>query len=327
MAREARALYFLEPGRVGLRQEKLEPRPGRVLVRSRLMGISHGTELLAFRGQMPQGMEADPALAGLPGTLEYPLKYGYCNVGLTETGARVFAFYPHQDLFYADPAELVALPAELSDEEAVFLPNLETAVGIVHDAAMRLGEKVLVAGLGVVGLLTCALLTRCGASEVIAVEPLALRRDSARELGCRVFSPEEPDLEARIKELTAGRGVDVAIDASSSESGLQLALDVLAFEGTLVEASWFGSRKVSLELGRSFHRRRLKLASSQVSQIGAGLAPRWDKRRRLDTVLGLLAQLRPSRYITHRFPLGRAQEAFETIDRHPERVIQVVLEP
>jgi threonine dehydrogenase-like Zn-dependent dehydrogenase len=327
MDRKARALYFLRPGRVGLREEPLAPDPGKVLVRSRLMAISHGTELLAFRGQMPRDMEADAALSGLPGTLEYPLKYGYSNCGLTETGARVFAFYPHQDLFYADPAELIALPEHLSDEEAVFLPNMETAVGIVHDAAVRLGEKVLVAGLGVVGLLACALLIRSGASEVIAVEPLALRRDSARELGCRVFSSEEPDLEARIKGLTGGRGVDVAIDASSSESGLQLALDTLAFEGTLVEASWFGDRKVGLELGRSFHRRRLKLLASQVSQVGAGLAPRWDKRRRLDTALELLAQLRPSRYITHRFPLGRAQEAFETIDRHPERVIQVVLEP
>jgi threonine dehydrogenase-like Zn-dependent dehydrogenase len=327
MDREALALYFLQPGRVGLRVEPLEPQQGKVLVRSRLMGISHGTELLAFRGQMPPGLEADATLGGLPGTLEYPLKYGYSNCGLTETGARVFAFYPHQDLFYADPQELIALPQELSDEEAVFLPNLETAMGIVHDAAVRLGEKVLVAGLGVVGLLACALLARSGAGEVIAVEPLALRRESAEELGCRVFSSEEPDLAGRIKGLTGGRGVDVAIDVSASESGLQLALDTLAFEGTLVEASWFGNRKVSLELGRSFHRNRLKLVSSQVSHIGAGLAPRWDKRRRLDLALELLAQLRPSRYITQRFPLERAQEAFELIDRQPGRVIQVVLEP
>jgi threonine dehydrogenase-like Zn-dependent dehydrogenase len=327
MDRKARALYFLQPGRVGLREEPLEPEPGQVLVRSRLMGISHGTELLAFRGQMPQGLEADATLGSLPGTLEYPLKYGYSNCGLTERGERVFAFYPHQDLFYADPAELIALPEELSDKEAVFLPNLETAVGIVHDGAVRFGEKVLVAGLGVVGLLVCALLIRSGVREVIAVEPHALRREAARDLGCRVFPPEEPDLGERIKALTGGRGVDLAIDTSTSESGLQLALDTLVFEGTLVEASWFGSRKVSLELGRSFHRNRLKLVSSQVSHIGSALLPRWDKRRRLDTALELLAQLRPSRYITQRFPLKRAQEAFELIDRQPGRTIQVALEP
>jgi threonine dehydrogenase-like Zn-dependent dehydrogenase len=327
MDRKARALYFLRPGLVELREEPLEAGPGRVLVRSRLMGISHGTELLAFRGQMPQGLEADAALKFLPVTLAYPLKYGYINCAITEKGERVFAFYPHQDLFYADPQELIALPEDLRDEEAVFLPNLETAVGIVHDATVRFGEIVLVIGCGVVGLLAGALLMRSGLREVIAVEPHALRREAARELGCRVFSPEEPELAARIASLTEGRGVDVAIDTSASESGLQLAINALAFEGTLVEASWFGSRRVSLELGVSFHRRRLKLVSSQVSHIGSALLPRWDKRRRMDTALGLLAQIRPSRYITHRFPLEKAQEAFELIDRQPERAIQVVLEP
>ncbi len=144
---EARALYFVRPGTVELREEPLRPSPGQVRVRSRLMGISHGTELLAFRGQLPVGLEADAALKSLPGRLEYPLKYGYSNCGRVEeagpsagaqpgqrAGQRVFAFYPHQDLFDADPEELVALPPEVSDEQAVFLPNLETALGIVHDA-------------------------------------------------------------------------------------------------------------------------------------------------------------------------------------------------
>jgi len=95
----------------------------------------------------------------------------------------------------------------------------------------------------------------------------------------------------------------------------------------VVEASWYGSKRTSLELGASFHRRRLRLVSSQVSSVAAVLGPRWDKRRRLELALELLPALDPSRYITQRFPLQRAQEAFELLDRHPERVLQVVLEP
>ena len=83
---EARALYFVRPGRVEVREELLRPSPGQVRVRSRLMGISHGTELLAFRGQLPVGLEADAALKSLPGRLEYPLKYGYSNCGRVEEG-------------------------------------------------------------------------------------------------------------------------------------------------------------------------------------------------------------------------------------------------
>jgi threonine dehydrogenase-like Zn-dependent dehydrogenase len=328
MDRKARALYFVCPGTVELREEPLQPLPGQVGVRSRLMGISHGTELLAFRGELPSGLAADAALKSLPGRLEYPLKYGYSNCGLAaETGQRVFAFYPHQDLFFAEPGELIVLPPEVSDEQAVFLPNLETALGIVHDAGVRLGERALVVGLGVVGLLTSALLLRSGVGEVLAVEPHPLRREQAARLGCRALSPEEPRLRERIAELTSGRGPDVAINASGAEAGLQLALDTLCFEGTLVEASWYGSRRVSLELGAAFHRRRLRLVSSQVSSVAAALGPRWDKRRRLELALGLLPVLDPSRYITHRFPLERAQEAFELLDRHQERVLQVVLEP
>jgi len=56
----------------------------------------------------------------------------------------------------------------VSDEQAVFLPNLETALGIVHDAGVRIGERVLVVGLGVVGLLASALLLRSGVGELIA---------------------------------------------------------------------------------------------------------------------------------------------------------------
>jgi len=336
MAPEARALYFVRPGTVEVREEPLRPLPEQARVRSRLMGISHGTELLAFRGQLPAGLEADAALKSLPGRLEYPLKYGYSNCGRVEepvpgaglpAGQRVFAFYPHQDLFDADPGELVALPPEVSDEQAVFLPNLETALGIVHDAGVRFGESVLVVGLGVVGLLTSALLLRSGVGELIAVEPLALRREQAERLGCRVLSSEEPRLGERIAELTGGRGPDAAINCSGAEGGLQLALDTLCFEGTLVEASWYGSRRVNLELGSAFHRRRLRLIASQVSSVAAALGPRWDKRRRLALALQLLPALDPSRYITHRFPLERAQEAFELLDRHPQRVLQVVLEP
>ncbi len=349
---EARALFFVRPGTVELRAEPLVPRPGQVRVRSRLMGISHGTELLAFRGQLPVELEADPVLKSMPGRLEYPLKYGYSNCGRLEArgtdagaqpgtegglragqearlrpGQRVFAFYPHQDLFDADPAELVALPDEVSDEQAVFLANLETALGIVHDAGSRLGDCALVVGLGVVGLLVSALLLRAGLGLVIGVEPHPLRREQAQRLGCRTLSSGEPQLRERIAELTGGRGPDAAVNCSGSEAGLQLAVDTLCFEGTLVEASWYGSRPVSLELGAAFHRRRLRLISSQVSRVASALGPRWDKRRRLALAVELLPALDPSRWITHRFPLSRAQEAFELLDRHPQRVLQVVLEP
>ncbi len=325
-SRTARALWFLGPGQVALREEPVRPGPGQVLVRSRLIGISHGTERLAFRGWLPPDLEADATLSGLPGTLRYPLKYGYINVGETETGRRVFAFVPHQDLFAADPGELIGLPDGLPYEDALFLANMETAVGIAHDVHPRFGEAVLVVGQGVVGLLAAAVLRRCGADPVITLDRFPLRREASRRLGCRDL-PAEAGAAERIRRLTAGRGVDLAVDVSASEEGLQTAIDALAFEGTVVEASWFGTRRVGLDLGAAFHRKRLRIRASQVSHLDPALAGRWDKGRRIGRALALLAELRPSRLITHRFPLAEAQAAFELLDGSPDRCIQVVLEP
>jgi alcohol dehydrogenase len=326
MSLEARALYFTAPRTVELREEPLHAERDQVLVRSRLIGISHGTEMLAFRGRMPEELEADLSLSTLGASLAYPLKYGYMNTGETESGGRVFAFYPHQDLFFADPHQLVELPDDLDFTDAVFLANMETALGIVHDANPRFGESVLVIGQGVVGLLTSEILSRSGAGKLITVEPYARRRRASQSIGCVALQPGEKLREA-VLEHTDGRGADVAINVSAAAEGLQLAIDSLAFEGTVVEASWYGSQAVTVDLGRAFHRKRLRLRSSQVSSIDPALTGRWDKRRRLDRVLELLRTIRPSRYISHRFGLHRAEEAYELLETHPEQSIQVVLEP
>jgi threonine dehydrogenase-like Zn-dependent dehydrogenase len=327
MEHRARALYFLGPGKVELRDEAVCEIPGQVLIRSGLIGISHGTEMLAFRGELPRGMEADATLGSLDCTLDYPLKYGYINTGVAADGRRVFAFFPHQDVFCAPEAEIVELPAGLDFEDAVFLASMETALGVVHDAALRFGEDVLVVGQGVVGLLAAEILLRSGAGRVITVERHALRREASRALGCTALSSEDPALPDRILGLTGGRGVDLAIEVAGSAAGFQLALDSLAFEGTLVAASWHGSTPVSLELGAAFHRRRLRIRSSQVSRLDPTLEGRWSKRRRLGVALGLLETLRPSRYITHRIPLEAAQEAFDLLSERAGETIQVVLDP
>jgi threonine dehydrogenase-like Zn-dependent dehydrogenase len=326
MSLKARTLYFTAPRKVEIREEEVRAENDQVLVHSRLIGISHGTEMLAFRGHMPQQLEVDTELTSLKGTLAYPLKYGYINTGETDSGRRVFAFYPHQDVFALDPRQLIELPADLDFADAVFLANMETALSIVHDARPLFGEVVLVVGQGVVGLLVAEILVRSGTGKVITVEPYAERRRVSESIGCVALQPGE-QLPELVRKESGGRGVDVAINVSASAAGLQLGIDSLVFEGTVVEASWYGTRDVNLNLGSAFHRKRLRMRSSQVSRIDAALTARWDKGRRLDVVLNLLKQIHPSRYISHRFALQRAQEAFELLETHPEQSIQVVLEP
>ena len=79
-----------------------------------------------------------------------------------------------------------------------------------------------------------------------------------------------------IRDLTDGAGVDLVIEASGSAAALDQALDALAFGGTCVVCSWYGTKPVELRLGGAFHRRRLRIVSSQVSTIDAALAAALD---------------------------------------------------
>ncbi len=321
----SRVVYFESPGEVSVRTERVTVAEGEELVRSEVIGISHGTEMLFYKGPFPKGqlLEARDSVSGAG---DYPLKYGYMNVGRRADRSRVFAFAPHQDLFAAPTDGLIALPAGIEPEDAVLYPSVETAVQIVHDAAPLLGERVLVCGLGVIGLLVAQLLRR-GLHDVVATDPIASRRERAATLGCRVIDPVSPSAADDIAAATGGAGPDVAINTSARGEALQLALDVLPNEGRAVEASWYGESRVNLDLGTSFHRRRLTIRASQVSNLNPVMQPRWTRERRGALVWQLVRELGPSRYITHRFPLDAAAAAYELIATHPESVLQIVLVP
>ena len=82
---------------------------------------------------------------------------------------------------------------------------------------------------------------------------------------------------------------------------------------------------MTLSLGGSFHRSRIRLISSQVSAIGPEFAGRWTKWRHFNAAWEMIRQIKPARLITHRFPIEQASKAYQLIDEHPEKAIQVLL--
>jgi 2-desacetyl-2-hydroxyethyl bacteriochlorophyllide A dehydrogenase len=324
-----RTVRFLAPYRVELEEVSVpEPRDGQLLVRAEQSGISAGTEMLAFRGELDPGMARDEALGALAGTFAYPFSYGYAVVGRVERsraaipdGARVFAFHPHQELFVVDEAD--AIPLDGADpREAALLPLVETGLQISLDAAPRLGEQVVVQGLGCVGILAAALLARAGA-RVLGSEPDPARRRAAGRFGLEAVAP--PELAARVAEATGGRGADLVVEASGSPAALPEALPLLAHEGTALVCSWYGTKTVPLPLGAEFHRRRLTIRSSQVSTIPARLAARWDRERRRAVARALLEELPLAALATHEFPFERAAEAYAAVDRGEPGLIHATL--
>ena len=315
-----------------LREETVpSPGPGEVRVETIASAVSAGTEMLVYRGEVPQDLPLD--LPTLRGSYAFPIKYGYAvagrvldtgsNAGHLYPGDPVFVHHPHQEVFVVPATMLVRLPDDLDPLLGVFAANLETALNVVHDTPLSLGETALVLGAGVVGLLVARLLKLAGAGAVLVVDPLERRRKLALAAGADgAFGSEGAN--GRVMDLTGGRGVDVAVEVSGSGAALQAAIEAVATEGTVVVASWYGTRPIALDLGGRFHRGRVSLRSSQVGRLNPELQPRWDRERRTETVIGLLDRLDLRDLISHRLPFGRAPEAYRLLDQRPEEAVQVV---
>jgi 2-desacetyl-2-hydroxyethyl bacteriochlorophyllide A dehydrogenase len=326
---KARAVHFVAPRRVELREVELpEVADGQLLVATEWSGISSGTELLAYRGEVDPSLPLDETLGALAGTFAYPFRYGYSAVGRVvqaaapfQEGQRVFAFHPHQDRFVVDAREAV-LVDRLDPRAATMYPLVETALQVCLDAAPRLGETVVVVGLGAVGILTAALLARTG-SVVLGSEPEPARRAAGAALGVRAADPDE--IEQAVAAGTGGRGADLVVEVSGNPQALATSLGLLAHEGTVLVCSWYGTKPVPLPLGAAFHRRRLSLRSTQVSTLPAALTARWDRRRRSELAWSLARELPLSVLATHEFPLERAAEAYAGADRKDGGLIHAAL--
>jgi 2-desacetyl-2-hydroxyethyl bacteriochlorophyllide A dehydrogenase len=336
------AVWFTAPEQVQVREESLDsPGEGQVLVQTQVSAISPGTELLFYHGLVPEELQADSTIAALRDSPRFPFKYGYACAGcVIELGAdvsrdllgqRVFCFHPHESAFLARPEELIPIPDAVDWENAVFLPNMETAVNFCMDAAPRVAETAAVFGLGIVGLLTCAILAQYPLALLIGFDPLPHRRRLATNSipGLVALDPSTLDpLEYKNLVHQAGSpdGLDLGIECSGSPQALNQAIQLAGFESRVIIGSWYGKKIVPLELGGAFHRSRIRLVSSQVSTIASEWGGRWSKARRLGAAWAQIQRIQPARWITHRFPIAAASSAYALLADNPGDAVQVLLE-
>lgn len=339
---KARAIHHVAARKVAVAHASLSALgPEDVLIRTLYSAISPGTESLVFRGRFPPGMPLDAAIAGLRGSFSYPFAYGYALVGeVVDAGAqvdrawlqrRVLAFHPHQDYAVAPLHEVIAIPAEVEPLAALFLPNMESAVSFVHDAEPRLGERAMVFGQGVVGLLTTALLGDFPLALLASADPIAHRRERSLALGAAwSIDPDDAARFAALRERLFGGsdddGLDLAIELSGNTTALNQAIELAGFDARIIVASWYGTERATLDLGAHFHRRRIALVSSQVSRIAPRLSGRWSKRRRLEAAWSAIARIGPQRFVTHHFRFDDCQRAFELVTDRSDGVLQAVFE-
>jgi 2-desacetyl-2-hydroxyethyl bacteriochlorophyllide A dehydrogenase len=326
--------------------------PGEVRIRARLSAISLGTELNLFRGTsaftdrvFDRGLRAFVAPpAGRANA--YPVTLGYEAVGevvevapdatALAVGDLVHTGTPHQEETILDVAASetatyppVRLPTDERLERALFMSLAAVALQAVHDAEVKLGDTVSVHGLGAIGLLVVQMCMLEGIQRVIAVDPDAARRDLATRLGAtEVLDPGEGSLALGVRDLNGGHGVDVAIEVSGSDQGLQGALAAAGLGATVVAAGFYQGGAGHVRLGEEFHHNRLSLIAS-MGAWGAPdrHAPLWDRRRVMDTATRLLYTDRVSieGLLGRTFPFDEAPAAYRWVDEHPGAAVKVAL--
>jgi hypothetical protein len=278
----SRALWHVAPGRAELRAVDLPaPGPDANLVRAIASGISRGTERLVHFGRVPP--EAATQMRGpmQEGDFPFPVKYGYCLVGEVEAGPhagqRVFCLHPHQSRLVIPAGLCTPLPEGLPDTRAVLGANMETALNALWDAAPLPGERAMVIGAGVVGLLIASLLARIPGVAVTVVDRDPARAALAAALGAAFAQPD-----------AAPDNQELIFHASASEAGLRLALNRAGFEARIIEASWFCAAMPALPLGADFHHKRLRLLSTQVGHVSPAMRGRRGYGERMALALRLL---------------------------------------
>ena len=281
---QAQAFWVTAPGQGEIRPVPLPPAAaGEVLVRTRYTAISRGTELLVFAGRVPEDQRQAMRAPFQDGEFPGPVKYGYLNVGVVETGPpdlagrTVFCLYPHQTGYVAAATAVLPLPDGVPAQRAVLAGTVETAVNALWDAGPRLGDRACVVGAGMVGCCVARLLAQVPGVQVTLVDVDPAREPVAGALGAAFAHPDEIEGEH-----------EIVVHASATAAGLRRCLDLLAPGGEVLELSWYGSGDVSLPLGGGFHSRRLAIRASQVGVVAASRRSTRSARDRLALALELL---------------------------------------
>ncbi len=324
-----KTLYFIGPQEVEIRNEEIaEPNEDEVLIKTKFSSISAGTELLFFNNNLKDQIKLDKKITSLENEFEYPLKYGYSVVGkIKEIGEnlsekwldkKVFSFHPHESHFVSKPDELVIIPNDIEYKKAVFLPNTETALNLLLDGAPKVGEEIGVIGQGVVGLLTTYLLNEMPLSRLVTFDKIKKRREISSFFGA--------DESISFEELKENQNLfDLVFEVSGNPETLEKAIELTKPEGKIILGSWYGE-KGKTRIGTAFHRKRLKLISSQVSSINPEISNRWSKERRLETALQFLKDMDLSKLITDKVNISEAERVYEKLNQRNKDTIQVIFE-
>lgn len=223
--------------------------------------------------------------------------------------------------------KLRKMPQGSSWKNAVCYDPAQFAMSGVRDANVRVGDFVVVVGLGAIGQIAIQLAKRAGASVVIGVDPIAHRCEIARRHGADFcLNPIGTDVGKEIKTLTGKQGADVIIETSGYADALQSALRGLAYGGTISYVAFAKPFAEGFNLGREAHFNNAKIVFSRACSEPNPDYPRWSRKRIEETCWELLMNgyLNCEDLIDPVVTFANSPESYmQYVDQHPEQSIKM----
>lgn len=268
--------------------------------------------------------------------LDQPLALGYCNVGVVievgegadgfAVGDRVVSNGPHAEVVRVPRNLCARVPDGVSDESAAFTVLASIGLQALRLATPTLGERFVVMGLGLIGLLTVQLL-RAQGCRVLAIDLDPARIALAARFGaevCDLSTGEDPV--ARGAAFSEGRGVDGVIVAASTSSSAPIAqaaqmsrkrgrIVLVGVTGLELNRADFYEKELTFQVSCSYGPGRYDpVYEMQGHDYPFGFV-RWTEQRNFEAILSMMADKRldVSPLVSHRFPLAEAVKAYETL--------------
>jgi threonine dehydrogenase-like Zn-dependent dehydrogenase len=327
--------------------EDRDPVGNEVLVRTTVSGIKHGTEINVYRGIVPfadRVFDLDlrafrPLRDGEEPAPFFPHKMGSWAAGVVarvgpqvrrfKVGDHVHGGWKHRQTVIVAEDELYPVSGRVDGETMVFSDPALFALAGIHDAAIKLGDRVAVFGLGAIGMLALQMARLSGAGQILAVDPIPGRLEIARAFGADVtINSTGCEAGLAIKEASGGAGVDVALEISGVYAALEQALRCVHREGLVVTVSFYGDKAGRVDLSSEWHHNRITLRSSMPAWgCSHRCYPMWDRARLERVAIGLLEEqkLQVKPLIGARIPFERAAEAYAMIDESPGDKVKILL--
>jgi (R,R)-butanediol dehydrogenase/meso-butanediol dehydrogenase/diacetyl reductase len=298
----------------GLRDIRIEevaepkPGPGEVLVKVKYCGIC-GSDLHEYQhGLFPESPFGHEACGEI-------VEVGLAVKGY-DAGDRVIPLNKgaYAQYMVCPQERLLKMPLGMSWEQAATVEPLSVAAYSIAKADLQPGITALITGAGPVGLMTLLGLKAVGVETIYVTEVAERRRKKAEEMGAtRTCDPLNARVSSWIKELTSGRGVDVAFESVGIEASLKDCLTSVRFQGKVIVQGIFTDR-VPIHMLGFVTRETIMMGTNSANP---SLAMNWIEKK----------GVKPEMMVTKTIPLENISEGFEILTRKIKTEIKILVEP